>query len=73
MGNTFLIAFFKSIFIAFFEKCQNGSARHKPKSAVMFCIEGFKIEPLRLVPDGFSNRFTFICSSKLERVLKHAT
>jgi hypothetical protein len=52
---------FQKYFIAFFEKCQNGSARHKlPKSAVMFA-SGFKIRTATIkVPDGFSNRFNFL-------------
>jgi hypothetical protein len=64
MGNTFLIAClsFQKYFIAFFENAKMDRHVISFKSAVMFCIKDLKLEPLRLVPDGFSNRFnSFIC------------
>jgi hypothetical protein len=67
---------FQKYFLSLLKKCQNGSARHKlPKSAVMFASKDLKLGTATIkVPDGFSNRFnSFICLSKLGRVLKHAT
>jgi hypothetical protein len=66
--STFPIAslLFKVLWL--FLKSQNGSAHHKqPKSAIMFCVERFKIWTATInEPFGFNNRFnSFIWLSKL--------
>jgi hypothetical protein len=55
--RTFRI-FLSKVLLWLFWKCQNGSAHHKqPKSAIMFCVERFKIWTTINEPFGFNNRF----------------